>query len=75
MAVMYYLSSTLGDERVEWNPDDKNSVKRAKEFFKEKIDAGFRAFRMKKGQRQGELIEGFEEDAEAIALLPPVIGG
>ena len=75
MSTIYFLSSRFGDERVEWDPKDKDSVKRAKEFFRAKLDAGFAAFRMKKGDRKGVQIKEFEEDAEAIALLPPLVGG
>jgi len=76
MAVSY-----LGHEEHEWDPDKPGDMQKIRDFFMEKLKAGFRAFVLTRDGK-AEQIEEFDEDAERIimtaektVMLQPAKGG
>lgn len=57
----------MGHEPMEWDPNIPDELKRMREWFKKKLENGFRAFAFK-GDGPGKLITTFDEDAEKIIL-------
>lgn len=59
--------SLMGHEAMEWDPNVPGELERMKEWFKKKLEAGFRAFAFK-DEGPGKLITRFDEKAEKIIL-------
>jgi len=71
----------MGHEPMEWDPSVPGELKRMREWFKKKLEDGFRAFAFK-GKGPGKYITKFDEEAEKIILtadrikvVMPGIGG
>ena len=62
------VSPLSGHEPVEWDPNEPGAMEKVREFFKEKLKAGFHAFALFK-DGTGKLIQKFDEEAERIVLL------
>jgi len=79
--IVIQLCSFNGHEPVEWDPDKPGELERMRNWFNEKLSAGFRAFAIKDG-KIGQLITKFDEAAEQIVMVadkikmvPPGTGG
>lgn len=59
--------SLYGHDKKEWDPNVPGELKKMREWFKQKLSVGFRAFAFK-GKGPGKLITEFDEDAERIIL-------
>lgn len=68
MISVKFVHPLSGHEPVKWDPSIPGELEKMKEWFKEKLDAGFRAFAFKKGEKIGKLITKFDEEAEHIIL-------
>jgi len=76
MALMHIIDRMLGDKKIVWREDDKDSLKKAREIFKEKLMAGWLAFKIDpKNPKEGKMLRDFDEKAPKIILTPPVGGG
>jgi len=76
MSELILMHERLGDDRRDWNPDDPAQRKKIEEVFKEKLAAGWAAFKMKgKDRKDGEQITEFDPNAKAILMVPPLVGG
>lgn len=65
-----------GDTKIEWDSDNKEEVKLAKEHFIKLLDKGYTAFGVKKDGTKGNVrIEEFDPDIEKIILVPRLAGG
>lgn len=73
MGLLKVMGPTKGDETITWDPEDKESTDKAAAQFKEKIDAGFKAYRVEK--KKGEPITEFDPSLKEILLTPPMAGG
>jgi hypothetical protein len=73
--VLIIPSKVLGDERVVWDPDDKKSLEKAKERFKELIRAGWAAFKLQRDLTTGDHITEFDPKAKKILMVAPMQGG
>jgi hypothetical protein len=69
------LADHAGDIKIEWTPGDGETVRLAKEAFKRARAKGFSAFRMSRGGRIGDPITVFDESAEELMMVPPIVGG
>jgi len=68
MISVKFVHPLSGDEPVKWDPNIPGELERMRQWFKEKLDAGFRAFAFKSGEKLGRLITTFDEEAERIIL-------
>ena len=59
--------SLRGHEPMEWDPTVPGELEKMREWFKQKLAVGFRAFAFK-GKGPGKLINEFDEAAERIVL-------
>jgi len=59
--------SLFGHDKKEWDPTAPGQLEEMREWFKQKLSVGFRAFAFK-GKGPGRLIQEFDEDAEKIVL-------
>ena len=81
MIRVQFVSLLHGHEPMEWDPNIPGELEKMREWFKEKLAVGFRAFAFK-GKGAGKLITKFDEDAERIVLtsdrikvVPTAYGG
>lgn len=73
--MMAVLDET-GDTRVEWDPDDKDEVKAAREQFDQLMEIdGMKAYRIAKDGGKGIEITRFVKSASKILLVPQIAGG
>lgn len=71
MAIM----GTEGDVKLEWNPDDPEDVRKARETFDTLKKKGFMAFSVKAGGKKGALLPEFDPHVASIVMVPAVAGG
>lgn len=64
-----------GHTTVRWDPDNADEVAAARATFDEMTKKGYRAFRMRKGKRQGEQIDRFDPSIGRMILAAPLRGG
>ncbi len=64
-----------GDIRLEWAAGDPESLRLAKEAFRRARAKGFRAYRMSRGGRTGDPVTEFDESAEQLMMIAPIVGG
>ena len=70
------IDKFYGDKQLVWNADDKNSLQKAIDEFKERISKGWLAFRVNpQDGAKGEMIKDFDEKASKIIMIPAVTGG
>ena len=73
--------SYLGHEEKTWDPSNPEDIKSIKEFFKEKLKAGFRAFALRPDGTSRPITKFDEEEekivltSEHIMMLQPARGG
>jgi hypothetical protein len=66
----------LGHAEFRWDKKDKADVDAARKHFVELKAKGYSAFRVDpKSGDKGEVLKEFDEGAEKIIMVPPVIGG
>jgi len=68
MITVKITSPYTGHDVKEWDPNEPGAMERIREFFEEKLKAGFLAFAILKDGK-GKLITKFDEAAERIVLL------
>ena len=71
MAVM----DATGDSKVMWDSENADEVAVAQKTYEDLTKKGYRAFSVKKGGAQDELINEFDPDLEKMILVPPIKGG
>lgn len=64
-----------GDLKLQWSKGSDEEVKAAKETFKKYTKKGWKAYSVSRTGRKGSPIEDFDEGAEKIILMPPIMGG
>ena len=64
-----------GDSRLQWDRNNPESVKAARERFEELRGKGYLAYKLDRGGAQGAVIDDFEPDAERIILHARMVGG
>lgn len=76
------FTSFEGHGKKEWDPNIPGQLEEMRQWFKNKLKAGFRAFALNEGDEAGKLITDFDEEAERIILVadkikmvPPARGG
>lgn len=78
-AIMIAMNHT-GDERLEWDTANPESVKLAKETFKRYKEKGYVAYRIESSKadpqgRKGSVLHDFDPDAQRTIFRPPMQGG
>lgn len=65
-----------GDTKVTWNKDNPDEVENARRTFDDLKKKGFMAYSVE-GSRgdKGEVLRGFDADAERLIMAPPLVGG
>lgn len=63
-----------GHTRIGWDPNNREEVAFAREVFEEKTGAGFRAFRVRDGERSTRM-DTFDPQAREMMLVPHLAGG
>ena len=66
-----------GHTKVTWDPEDKDSVKVARETFTEMLKKGYQAFKILRTstEKKGERIQTFDPMIGEILLVPQLRGG
>jgi hypothetical protein len=64
-----------GDLKIVWDSSKKDEVDAAKASFDKMIAKGYSAFASKKNGEPGTRIAEFDPEAEAIILVPKIVGG
>jgi hypothetical protein len=64
-----------GHTRTTWDSSKPDEVAAARHTFNELVAKRYRAFRVKKDGGEGEPMTTFDPNAEAVILVPPVVGG
>lgn len=64
-----------GDTKSTWDSDNPAEVAAAKATFDELTKKGYSAFRVNKKGDQGELMREFDPNAEAVIMVPRMVGG
>lgn len=74
MGVMRTMTAEHGDLEVKWDADNEEEVEQARSTFEAMKEQQYTAYRMEDGSR-GEQIKEFDPEAEAILLVPRMVGG
>jgi hypothetical protein len=66
-----------GDLKVQWSPDDSESVKVAQEAWKQYAEMGYRAFAMAPAgtEEKGEQLDEFDPNVASVIMVPMMQGG
>ncbi len=64
-----------GDTRIEWDPDDYDSVLEAEKKFDKAIELGFTPHRERSDGKPGRILEDFDPTASKIVMCPLIEGG
>jgi len=75
MAHVMRIMGGSGDTKLIWDVDKKDEVQAARDTFDKLTTKGYKAFAVKKGGAQGEMITKFDPDLEKIILAAPISGG
>lgn len=73
-SVLCVLDAT-GDTKSLWNKHNAEEVEAAKATFDALRKKGYAAFRVNKDGSKAEAMHTFDPEAEAVILVPPVVGG
>lgn len=74
MISVQFVSPLMGHSPKTWDPEKPGDLERMREWFTEKLNAGYRAFAFFPGEKVGHLIQEFSEEAEKIILSAGQIG-
>ena len=74
MSEMHVMDPT-GHTTVNWDPDDSDSIKVARDTFNEMTGKGYRAFEVKSADVPGKPMKKFDPAAEKMILVPHLVGG
>ena len=76
---MAHVMRTLnhhGDSETHWEPNDKDSLRKARNQFALHLEEGGMAFEVPMDPREpAEVIRKFNPDAQEIILAPRLVGG
>lgn len=65
-----------GDSKIEWDPENDEEVKAAKEMFDKVIEIkGMKAYELGKEGVRGKEIKKFNPNAAKIIMVPRIAGG
>lgn len=64
-----------GDLKIVWDSDKPDEVAHARETFDKMKAKGYSAFQVKKSGEPGKLLPAFDENIEAMILVPRIVGG
>lgn len=64
-----------GHSKIEWDPDDPESVENARKMFDDLLEKGYAAFRVKYVADKGENVKEFDPEAHELLMVPPMAGG
>lgn len=64
-----------GDTKVEWDSDNRDETKVARDTFDKLTKKGYKGFRMKDNGKTGQPLDDFDPDAEKIIMVAPIAGG
>lgn len=75
MGIMQILCS-LGDDKIQWDPDNDKQVDFAEGEFDKLIAKGYKCFRMDDGgNKAGREVKSFPPHAGRLIFIPRVVGG
>lgn len=78
MHTMEFLDHS-GHVRVEWNPDNAEEVRVARETYDRMTGQGYTAFRIRRTdagiEKQGATLTTFDPTVETMLLTPQLVGG
>jgi len=69
------IMGSKGDQKVIWDPKNKDEVDASKITFDSLIKKGFKAFKVDKKGDAGSQIRKFDPKAGKIILVPEIVGG
>src|SRR4030067_3200560 len=69
------IMGSEGDVKLIWDTEKKAEVDAARDTFNKMIAKKYKAFAVKKGGGQGEMIDKFDPEMEKIILAAPISGG
>lgn len=64
-----------GDTKATWDSEKPDEVANARRTFDELKAKGYSAFRVNKKGDQGEEMKTFDPNAEAVIMVPRMVGG
>ena len=77
-----FVMDRTGHTTVTWNPEDAESVRSAREEFKQYIKDGYQAFEMDLVKENGVLVEKngtkitrFDPELGKVMMVPQLVGG
>lgn len=73
--VMHELHAAAGDYEVQWDSDNREEVRRARETFDAFRAKGYAAYEATAGGGQGTIVREFDQELEHIVLVRPNQGG
>ena len=64
-----------GDQKVIWDPKNKDETDASKSMFDSLIKKGFKAFKVNKKGDKGKQIVKFDSKAGKLIMVPEIVGG
>ena len=64
-----------GDQKMIWDPKNKDEVEVNKTLFQTLKDKGYKAFKVDKKGDPGKEIKAFDAKAGKIIMVPALVGG
>jgi hypothetical protein len=75
MSELAVMDRDKGDNKIEWNPGNKDQVEIARAAFDAAKAKGYLAYTLDESGHRGEVIRRFDPSAERIIMSPQPIGG
>lgn len=70
------IMCSIGDKKVEWDPQDDKSINNARKKFKDYLKKGYKIYRTdSSGKKRGWFVKEFPPHAGILVLIPPLVGG
>lgn len=69
------IIDSTGDTKLTWARSNDDEVANARKTFKRLKKQGYMAYTVKRGGDRGEVLNEFDENAQAMILVPPMVGG
>ncbi len=73
--VMHELHPEAGDYEVQWDSEDRDQVRHARDTFDTFKAKGYAAYEAEAGGGQGTIVREFDPELEHIVLVRPNQGG
>lgn len=69
------IMDRTGHTKTTWNVDDEDEIETARQMFDDLTAKGYSAFRVKGESDIGKRLKEFDPKAEAMILVPHLVGG